>query len=811
MSDPYAAVASVVYGPGSPYQGQPVSPNQAAYAGSAGPPPTTTPPGSAPTNPQYDTPGAQGAPNTYHVDQSGHLNVPPGDPFYGHGDPYAGIAGVDPNSNPNMSTAEDMGRSAVSGVQQGLTGLFGTPAAMLHLVEGAADKTGKAISDFTGIPYSQDPDVTNGTLFGAHVPNQGDYDQAFQAQLGPYHAPQTEAGKYTRAAAQFAPGLVSAIGSDGATAPGLLSSWLAPAAASETAGELTAGTPFEPWARAGGALLGGGGVQGVRSVAQAPARLAGRAMADVTPTQVEMATQLMQGSPVRLTTAEAIQQVTGGATGMGRLQHFWENSIPGGDQARQFFAQRPAVVQTATSDSADTIAPPTTDPSMLGVNAQTLGKSLLNRSTSYRTQQVNPLYEAANPQTVPQEDMDGLLGNISAQMAADKTGILAKPLGDLQDKLTDGPATAAAQAQVREAQAAQASAANQKVTINGQQVPLSTLPPHVQQAVAPGAGAPPPAPAGDPADIRIPITDIENLDRTRKFVRDNTQAQIERGRMTPEQGAVLNTHLDHLDSMMENYSPEFQQGKQLYGDLSDQYVTPLQAGPIGKIAATPDLGSQTRALYPAQPPEGTAGETSNAIRMMTGDPSTSAPFGGQYPQMDNTLAAALSRQHFVNTADTALSDLGAGPNQWGGSGLAKALGGTAEQRNVLSSNLDALPNGPSPQDLGDFLTSMQATGKRMPAGSLTAFNQEMRDHLGIAPSPVRTLSTILDPLEIGRHLDRMAGGMMYRNQVRGIGDIMLPAPGEEAAAFARAKSALPQNSSMLGRLLLSGGGQQSAP
>ena len=619
---------------------------------------------------------------------------------------------------------------------------------------------------------------------------------------------------------------------------------------------------------------------------------------------------------------------------------------------------------------------------MLGVKTQELGKALLNRSTTYRTQQVNPLYEAANPQTVPQEDMDGLLANISAQMAADKTGILARPLADLRDKLTDGPATAAAQAQAREAQATQAAIADQVVTINGQKVPLSSLPESIRAKVtgqpAPqpspndqalniirsgkpvqtGAGpslldfisqngglndqggevsaldgdlwhrdqpfrprivkpdgvgldemaqraheagyfpdvhadwngadntspvgpqdlldamhgelagnkryaindpeaqqmagrvadmqelldhlglnprvqsnadinqaidefhgvAPPPAsalpsaaPAGsDPAGIRIPITDIENLDRTRKFVRDNTQAQIERGRMTPEQGAVLTTHLDHLRAMMEAHSPEFWHGKELFGDLSDRFVTPLQAGPIGKIAKTSDLGEQTRALYPPQPPEGTAGETSNAIRMMTADPSASAPFGGDYPIMDGTLAASLSRQHLVNTADTALADTQAGPNQWGGARLAKALAGSAEQRNVLASNLQALPNGPSTKALGDFLAPLQATGKRMATGSMTAFNQEMRDQLGAAPAPVRTLSTLLDPLEIGRHLDRAAGGMMYRRQIRGIGDLMLPAPGDEAAAFARAKAALPQNNQLLGKLLISGAGGQQA-
>ena len=302
MTDPYAGLASVVYGPGSPYQGQRVSPDQTVYAGSAPPPQPNTAAGSAPTNPQYDTPGATAGPAAYHVDRGGQLHVP-------DSDPYAHISGLDPNSDPSMSPMEDMGRSFVTGAERGVTGMFGLPAAALHLVEGAADKTGQAISEFTGIPYSQDPDVANGTLFGAHVPDQSDYDKAFQAQLGPYHTPQSTPAKYSQAVGEFLPGL-AAPGGPIAKAAAVL----APAVGSEIGGEVTAGTKLEPWARLVGALLGGGAIGGIKSVAEAPARLAGRAMADVTPAQVEMATQLRQGSPVPLTLAEAVQQVTGART-----------------------------------------------------------------------------------------------------------------------------------------------------------------------------------------------------------------------------------------------------------------------------------------------------------------------------------------------------------------------------------------------------------------------------------------------------------------------------------------------------------------
>ncbi|MHB8283731.1 MAG: hypothetical protein ACYDD1_03555 [Caulobacteraceae bacterium] len=94
---------------------------------------------------------------------------------------------------------------------------------------------------------------------------------------------------------------------------------------------------------------------------------------------------------------------------------------------------------------------------------------------------------------------------------------------------------------------------------------------------------------------------------------------------------------------------------------------------------------------------------------------------------------------------------------------------------------------------------------------ITAFNQEMRNSLGLTLSPVRTLATALDPLEIGRHLDKFAGGLMYKRQLNGIGSIMMPEAGQEAA-FTRAQKAVPQPNKLLGALLVSGaGGSQKKP
>ena len=72
---------------------------------------------------------------------------------------------------------------------------------------------------------------------------------------GPDYQPETTAGKYAQTIGEFLPG--AALASEESIGKGLVKFGVVPGAASDWAGQLTQGTPIEPYARVVGAVGGG--------------------------------------------------------------------------------------------------------------------------------------------------------------------------------------------------------------------------------------------------------------------------------------------------------------------------------------------------------------------------------------------------------------------------------------------------------------------------------------------------------------------------------------------------------------------------
>lgn len=151
--------------------------------------------------------------------------------------------------------AMDMVKSGGVGLGEGIIGTLGLPAdAGNALGRGATWLIDKAIGtppeerakrmEVTQRAFEQDP-LTLPT--GQQIANR------VQQVTGPFYEPKTVAGEYARTAGQFAPGI--AMG--GGSLPARIASTAAAAGASETAGQMTKGTEYEPYARIGAALLGG--------------------------------------------------------------------------------------------------------------------------------------------------------------------------------------------------------------------------------------------------------------------------------------------------------------------------------------------------------------------------------------------------------------------------------------------------------------------------------------------------------------------------------------------------------------------------
>ena len=168
---------------------------------------------------------------------------------------------------PPVNPAWDVLRSVGTGLRSAVEGTIATPQDLISLA-------GKGAGWATGT--EQDWDLP-------YLPSSQDVNVATSSVIGPSYQPQTTAGKFARSAAEFAPVLfnplagVRKVGMDVATGLGA-------GLASEAAGQATAGTALEPWARAGAGMGAGVGIDAARvgreGLVTAPSRQAEAAAED---------------------------------------------------------------------------------------------------------------------------------------------------------------------------------------------------------------------------------------------------------------------------------------------------------------------------------------------------------------------------------------------------------------------------------------------------------------------------------------------------------------------------------------------------
>jgi hypothetical protein len=252
------------------------------------------------------------------------------------------------------------------------------------------------------------------------LPSGEDLNQSLRDALGrDYYQPQTVAGEYSRTLGEFLPGGLAPGGALTRAA-----SIAVPAFASESAGQIARGmsggerdTTAEGLARLGGGLLGGFGVGGwgaVRGGADISLR---NAAEGVTPQNLQLATALRrdaQAMGVDLTNAEAIQQVTGGGSGLGRLQRVVEGQTT---RMAPMFANRPAQVQGAVEARLNQIAP-IVEPGELAGQAQSAAENVLTRMRQRVNESAEPLYAQLPGQTLDPADLARLQADASYRAAS---------------------------------------------------------------------------------------------------------------------------------------------------------------------------------------------------------------------------------------------------------------------------------------------------------------------------------------------------------------------------------------------------------
>jgi predicted GNAT family acetyltransferase len=142
---------------------------------------------------------------------------------------------------PAVDTMTDVAKSAGIGLAQGAIGIGTLPGNIEQLGRLGINK-GAELMGYEA-PVSQN----------TFLPNYGDVKGEIEKHTGEFYKPQTTAGEYARTIGEFAP--MAATG--GAGIAGRVANVVAPALMSETAGQLTEGSPMEPYARVAGAFAGG--------------------------------------------------------------------------------------------------------------------------------------------------------------------------------------------------------------------------------------------------------------------------------------------------------------------------------------------------------------------------------------------------------------------------------------------------------------------------------------------------------------------------------------------------------------------------
>ena len=163
------------------------------------------------------------------------------------------------NSHP--SVLADVAKSGGIGLAKGAIGLAGMPGDLGSLISSGYDKATNALG------INPDTAQTVKSVVGhlapavpflgavAQGPTSHDIQSTIEGATGPLYKPQTVPGEYAQTIGEFAPAV---FGGPESLAAKVGTRVLAPAIASETAGQATKGTAAEPYARVAGAVAGGG-------------------------------------------------------------------------------------------------------------------------------------------------------------------------------------------------------------------------------------------------------------------------------------------------------------------------------------------------------------------------------------------------------------------------------------------------------------------------------------------------------------------------------------------------------------------------
>ncbi|ESX23310.1 hypothetical protein [Mesorhizobium sp. LSJC264A00] len=484
------------------------------------------------------------------------------------------IRGTEPApAAPEISTAKDVGLSALSGVPRGLAETAMFPVTLSRMVEGAGNylynKAENGVRYVVGADPLSDEELArraepmgiNGYLYDAQ-------DAARRGMDKVLHKPVTTPGKFAGTIAEFAaPGGLPSKGVRLAeTGMGALRKYgselvgnvVAPAVASEGAGQLAEGTPYEGLMRFLGAAFGNAGVAATRSY-NAPGAAVRRATEGTTDAEWAAAKALQDNNTgIALSGPEAHAQARDGASKLLDLQRVVEGSTTAGNKTGPFYAQRPAQVDAAVGRELDEIAPQSPDPYALGPRAAEAAGNVIDKTRQNINAQTRPLYDAAQPQQIATAEF--------APIAAD-------------------PRFVAGLKRLRE---------NKELAPDYANMP----------------------------DNSVGVVDAVTKDMA---ARGEALSIVANPLYGPELASKSTAGAANARNIATQESPEYAQALAEQEALRRTQLNPLEQGPVGSVAKATDTRTAGEAILPRDPLAGAAPSNADAVkRLAAEDPETTA-------------------------------------------------------------------------------------------------------------------------------------------------------------------------------------------
>ncbi len=573
---------------------------------------------------------------------------------------------------------KDIPASLASGIARGAAETVMLPVTATRLLESAAQYGGEKGDDLIRHIMGADPVSAEQRAADRQKLNDGPLnimkyinpvqDAARGVMDDNLYAPKTTPGKYAETVGEFIPSAVvpgaagraaaTTLGRVGNEALNVLSNAVVPGAASEAAGEAAAGTPYEPAARIAGALAGNVGPAVIRA-SNGPEAAIRRHIGTVEPDWNAARTLQDNRFGVPLTGPEAIAQSNPG-NGLPVLQRIVEGSSAGKAATGPFFAARPAQIDQAVGGVLDQVAPQSTAPSTLGPRVAEAADNVLNLTRQDINAQTRPLYQAAEPQLIP-----------DAQFAP----------------IRSDPRFAAGLARLR---------ADPELGPDYARLP----------------------------DNSIGVVDAVTKDMTSRGEAMRNQANPLYG---PERGmrntsGAANARYIARDPT-QGGSADYDQALTTQAQLRRDQLEPLQQGPVGRIASATDTPSAAEAILPRNPMVGSRDEVLDAVTRLSAE--------------DPQNTAGLVRQALADRYSAAGTATQGGNREFVGAKFAQNIAGNDTRREVLDAVMQGA-NSPARTDIPNLLDVLEATGRRMPIGSGTSFNNAEMENLG-AGSPLGRL------------------------------------------------------------------------